>query len=195
MSSGKRREIGEAGVAGAEIVDRDAGCPRRAAAPGAAATSRSADQQRIFGDLDRQPRRIHAERRDFLQQPLVIAGARKISWGSRLIDSRKSLSGPSQAPPRAAPCAGRGAKDARSRPAAAARSNKSVGERRSASARAPRPRRRGPCRARSCGWKRTSICSWAMAASSTQSRERDGRGSIAPMPACPPLKLHTSQFA
>ena len=55
VSSGKRGEIGEVGIAGAEIVDRDLRTPRRAGAPAASATA-GGRRAGAFGDFDGEPR-------------------------------------------------------------------------------------------------------------------------------------------
>ena len=145
MSSGKRRQIGEAGIAGAEIVDRDA-YARLAQPRQPLGDRRLVDQQRAFGDFDRHPRRIHARGGNFVEQPLVIAVARHV-LGQQVDRQLEPLSGPSHT------AALRSAlrwtsRDSRSpRPAAAARLNSAVAdgamaERASASAPTIRPLQR-----------------------------------------------------
>ena len=107
------------------------------------------DQQRAFGDLRRDARRIDPGGRDLVEQPAVITLARNV--GRQQVDREAEVL--ERAFPRrgacAAPCAGRAATAARRgrrpKPARTAAGRSA----RSASAPAPRRRRSGRCPARS----------------------------------------------
>src|SRR3954467_14850878 len=69
----QRRQIGEAGVAGAEIVDRNP----QARFPQSAEPHRDrllGDEQRALGDFGRHPFRIDSGRGNLRQQPFVVTG-------------------------------------------------------------------------------------------------------------------------
>ncbi len=184
-SNGNEVEIGEARIARSEIVHRnpDAGFAK---AIEAIRHSLLIDEQGAFGDFAVTRSRIDAGGTDLVEQPALVAGAGNV--GRQDVDrDAKTLQRPF-------PSGGRAQSLALDEP------RQPLGETACRRARKQRRRRSGTMAERASasaptirpvagsisGWKKTSTCSWAIAASSIRSRRGGGRQlPLRPTPAAP----------